>query len=320
MTKIQQILIIIMAMQLTGCAKTILFNSGHKSNCIGINLPKISNPIRIEGKAEYKRRVIPEEGKSGLGEIDDRSYPIRFAEVEVLSNNETTYCTSTNEFGEFVVEIPNAGSNHTVKVNSLSPKSANQIGNVFIQNNPLEDNHYAISKSISRSNSKPVHLIASADGAGVLGGAFNILDKVIQANLFLSVMTTDCGNECEPFDSSPPAYLYWEAGVDPLKNFLCNYKRCNPATDKELSFFDRDSSQIYILGGTNGDIRFSDTDHFDDAVIIHEYFHFVLTNTINLFSPGGEHESNTALDPRLALSEGLANGLASFSLREPKLC
>ena len=326
MTKMRQFLILLVATQLTGCSDTILFGSNHKSNCLGVNLPKITNPAKIEGKAEYEKRLMPEIGTSGpkrgngLGEIDENTYPIRFAEVEVLSGEKTIHCTTTDGSGNFVIEIPSDGVRHTVKINSISPKSSNQIGHIFVQNNPIEDDHYSISEAISSNNSDPVQLIANADGAGVLGGAFNILDNIIKTNIFLNEMTKDCRNDCKPFNSSPPAYLYWEAGINPLADLICKYKiGCQDEdTSRELSFFDQDTSQIFILGGTGGNIEASDTDHFDDSVIVHEYFHFVLTNTINLFSPGGDHNSSATLDPRLAFNEGMANVLSVLSLGDPK--
>lgn len=320
MTKMQQLfLLLIIATQLTGCTESILFGSNHKSNCLGATLPKITNPAKVTGQAEYEKRIIPKTTNAGgLGEIDDNTYPIRFAEVEVLSGNDTIYCTSTDGSGNFTIEVPTNRSNLTVKVNSISPKNSNKTGHIFVQNNPIEDEHYTLSSTVSSSNTTPIQLMAHADRLGIKGGAFNILDKIVQTNLFLNEMTQNCGDDCKPFDSAPPAYLYWEAGVNPLADIICKYKICKEQDKKkELSFFDRDTSQMFILGGTNGDINGSDTDHFDDSVIVHEYFHFILTHAVNLYSPGGDHDSTAILDPRLAFSEGMANALAVLTLGDP---
>src|SRR6185295_15313242 len=51
----------------------------------------------------------------------------------------------------------------------------------------------------------------------------------------------------------------------------------------------------------------SDTDHFDNSVIIHEYGHFLEDNMFNSDSPGGSHNGDKVIDPRLAWSEGWGN-------------
>ena len=65
--------------------------------------------------------------------------------------------------------------------------------------------------------------------------------------------------------------------------------------------------ELYLLGGENGDVDFSDTDHFDNSVIIHEYGHFIEDIFGAPNSPGGSHNGNSVIDPRLAWSEGWAD-------------
>lgn len=66
----------------------------------------------------------------------------------------------------------------------------------------------------------------------------------------------------------------------------------------------------YFRAGTNeafikGD-RTTDSDEFDDTVINHEYAHFLAARFSRDDSPGGDHDSNERLDPRLAWGEGWA--------------
>ncbi|MGE3757781.1 MAG: M36 family metallopeptidase, partial [Pseudobdellovibrionaceae bacterium] len=67
----------------------------------------------------------------------------------------------------------------------------------------------------------------------------------------------------------------------------------------------------YILGGIKGDTDSVDTDHFDNSVIIHEYGHFLENRLSETDSPGGSHNGNFVVDPRLAWGEGWANFFAS---------
>jgi hypothetical protein len=66
------------------------------------------------------------------------------------------------------------------------------------------------------------------------------------------------------------------------------------------------ASGMYIMGGVNGDTC-ADTDHFDNSVLVHEYGHFLEKDFGHSDSPGGSHNGNGIIDPRLAWSEGWAN-------------
>jgi hypothetical protein len=92
---------------------------------------------------------------------------------------------------------------------------------------------------------------------------------------------------------------YWTVGFNPNSYF--------GAPTSGLSFYLPDYSRLFILGGINGDTDASDTDHYDDSVIIHEYGHFLEDTVFQSDSPGGSHNGNRIIDPRLAWSEGWGN-------------
>ncbi len=71
------------------------------------------------------------------------------------------------------------------------------------------------------------------------------------------------------------------------------------------SFYDPVRGAINILGGAAGNPDGSDTDYFDDAVIAHEYGHFVEVNLVHTLSRAGEHGAGL-VEPPLAWSEGQA--------------
>ncbi len=307
---VHKVIIVAVAIQLFGCD---LFNyspfssSGHTSNCINADSMEISTPVTVNGLAVFKRRRHDGNHNTGLGAVDKTDYPIRFAEVEVSLNDTVVGCTTTDESGHFTIDIPNHKEEFVLKVNSISPRIANSFGHIFIQESPFNDKHYSISQKINPDElPQTVKLVAEADDQQVLGGAFNILDKIIETNLFLKEMTLDCDDECKTFSSTPDVHAYWIAGFAPSNYF---------GSTSEVSFFNNDNSQIYILGGSNGEIFSSDTDHFDDEIIVHEYAHFVLSDIIGIFSPGvHEHDIDVVKDPRHAFYEGFATFLAAAVL------
>jgi hypothetical protein len=93
---------------------------------------------------------------------------------------------------------------------------------------------------------------------------------------------------------------YWKQGFNPGSYV---------GVSSGLSYYLQGERELYILGGSNGNTKTADTDHFDDSVIIHEYGHFLEDVYGNSTSPGGSHNGNFIIDPRLAWSEGWANFL-----------
>jgi hypothetical protein len=74
---------------------------------------------------------------------------------------------------------------------------------------------------------------------------------------------------------------------------------------------------LYFLGGTSNNVCTADTDHFDNTIIVHEYGHFLEDKIAKSDSPGGSHDANSVIDPRLAWSEGWATFLAMTVLNNP---
>lgn len=76
------------------------------------------------------------------------------------------------------------------------------------------------------------------------------------------------------------------------------------------SFYSND--QIYILGQAN-----SDSDEYDEHVIIHEWGHYLEDNLARSDSVGGSHTLTSRLDFRVALSEGFANAFSGIVKSDP---
>lgn len=70
--------------------------------------------------------------------------------------------------------------------------------------------------------------------------------------------------------------------------------------------------QIYLLGAEN-----SDTDEYDQHVVLHEWVHYLEDVLARSDSIGGSHSGGDRLDMRVAFSEGLGNALAGVFLDDP---
>jgi hypothetical protein len=68
------------------------------------------------------------------------------------------------------------------------------------------------------------------------------------------------------------------------------------------TYFNYTNNTAFVLGDRN-----TDSDEFDDSVIVHEYGHLIAARFSRDDSPGASHGLGDMLDPRVAWSEGWAN-------------
>jgi len=251
-----------------------------------------ANGVTITGQAVYQYRDF------GNQAIDSTPNPIRQAEVQVYNNaGSLIQCARTLDDGHFSFVVPTATTADSVRVVSRISNSTSQIG-VF--NDPVNRQLHSIETTFTPSGNADVGVLTAqaATNTDMAGGAFNILDKVYSANQYIISATASCNSlysQCTPITSIPVCAVYWEKGVDP--GTYIN----NPG----LSYYLTGHSELYILGGDDGDVDNSDTDQFDDAIIVHEYGHFIVEKYSNQSSPLGSHDGNSIIDPRLAWSEGV---------------
>ena len=256
------------------------------------NISNYSDPIVVTGKAVYEYRT------NGNGAVATPN-PIRRAEVRVTdSSNQIVQCGETDAAGNFSLSLPNNNSIVTVTVTS---RADNNYIKAYVLNNPTQNTFHSVTSTLTLNGNKNLGTLTAPATGTIAGGAFHILDKILQANDFLRTATSNCQmtfTNCIPFTNNQSFNVFWSAGVDPATYF---------GLGSPLSFFVPEDNQLYILGGENGDVDNSDTDHFDTSVILHEYGH-VIENQFSISdSPGGGHNGDNILDPRLAWGEGWAN-------------
>ena len=311
--KISSLVILVFGVLFQGCGiqnLTPLSNSSgaglsagpEPANCV----PRapVTNPIAVTGHADYYYRPTNIAGLSSTQGLygDPVSAFIRYAEVAVYdSSGSVIQCGSTDSSGNFSVQIPKVNGSYSVGVLSRSP-----TGSAAVNASVLEDIYASAPYQITASFTVATASVSAAVGtlvayarvsesAKVVGGAFFIFDNILYANERIRTLIGDASFV------APKVQAYWKAGFNPYSYF--GYP------SSLASFYVNGDRKLYILGGNNGDVKNTDTDHFDAAVIVHEYSHFLEDVYGRSESPGGSHNGNGIIDPRLAWSEGWANYL-----------
>lgn len=258
--------------------------------------------ISVSGTAEYQRRRFdPGLASSGALSYVFDSYPIPCAEFNVYdSNNNLVQAGATNADGSYSFNLSSKTASYTMIVRS---RAANNCLKVSVLSDINTNLPYGVSKTISitGSNLTAQNLLASANEAVspmIEGGAFNILFQIYRANKFLRDKSV-----LSPSASADKVSVFWQAGFTPYAYY--GYPT------SPISFYEPGQSKLYICGGIQGNVDSSDTDHFDDSVILHEYGHFLEDRHSRSDSPGGSHNGDFIIDARLAWSEGWANFLQS---------
>ena len=258
--------------------------------------------VTISGGATYQARQVFTSGGGGLGGAGS-AMPIRYAEVKVINNTTgaTVQCAETDSSGNYSFIVPQSSTVYTVKI---SARARNSHAKVDVFDDPRYNNYYSIQGTFTATGGVTLSTINAGVTGSVLGGAFNILDQIVDANAYLTSTVGNCSGSlsgCANFSVSstlPKLNVYWKLGFNPNEYY---------SSSSPLSFYLPGYSRLFILGGSNGDVDSSDTDHFDNSVVLHEYGHFLEDAAFISDSPGGSHNGNKVIDPRLAWSEGWGN-------------
>lgn len=262
----------------------------------------VANPVTITGTAAFQwRNSFGNLIVGGLGAIEGTTKPIRHAEVRAKNSAGTVVqCGETDASGAFTLDIPKDTGTYTIEVNS---RALNDYAKVSVLNKPEFNQFYSITTTVASSASTSVGTMTApaSTSANVIAGAFNILDQIVAANAYLKskVGTGLCSSKgCTELNVAPKVSAYWVSGFNPGSYV---------SVSSGLSFYLPGYSRLFILGGINGNTTESDTDHFDNSIILHEFGHFLEDQVFLSDSPGGSHDGQSIIDPRLAWSEGWGN-------------
>ncbi len=249
-----------------------------------------------------------------IGATNPSARPIRFAEIAVKdATGIIVQCAETRADGSFSFELQEDSGNYTVE---LRARSKNLRSQAYILNNPTENAQHFLVATIGSRATDASMLFRARVHDRLLGGAFNILDQLLNAQDYLRAQTAACDVPtapsyfpgCVPLMSAPMVTVYWSPGVSPAVYV---------GTTGSISFYINTKREMYLQGGENGNVTSSDMDHFDNSVIIHEYAHFLEDVYGRPDSPGGSHNGDSIIDPRLAWGEGWANFFQAAVTGEP---
>jgi hypothetical protein len=236
-----------------------------------------------EGLATYGKRVVTAAGITG----EIVATPIRSARVEVVSceTGATLASGATDGDGRFRISFFNPGQ---VGVYARVISSSTRYP-VSVRRSAAEPALYALASLDANDAGDGETLILTgletveSDPSGV----FNILEQGIRG-----------AETVEALDGSAPSLplvWYWYPG--------------NP----NGTGYTPSNRAITVLGSDD------DPDEFDDAVLLHEYGHYVLDVYSRDDSPGGPHFlGDSSLDLRLAWSEGWATFFSSVVRNDPR--
>lgn len=289
--------------------------------------------VAVSGTAKFLRRGLNLQINSSTvtsattGAVISTSLPIKYAEIRVLSGSSIIQCGTTNALGELraldgssPLFLPNEAGNFTIEVLARANYTFPSVGkptsstlSVAVKEDIYSNAVHKISGTyISNGfggNNSTLNLVAQASevaSSKIEGGAFNIYNDWVTAFEYLT-STSNTGSQ-DVSCLNQRLDMFWKAGFNP-------YEYVEASTDTTLSFYLRDDYELFICGGQNGDVTMADTDHWDDAVILHEMGHHIENVCGRADSPGGAHYAQYRVDPRLAWSEGFGNFMGAHIIK-----
>jgi hypothetical protein len=241
---------------------------------------------RICGTFTYQKR-LQNYGNEALSNTCTPPFPVQFAEVDLVVNGAAQQKTYTDQDGNF--SFSSVGTS-TYTVSLISKTLATDTTHrVDVRDNLGSNQNYRVDFSSVRAGTRINYTVPILHANGThLAGAFNILSVLSNAE---DQVLTRFGSV-----TGKDLIVYWEAGNDAATSEFAT----PTSTDQPQS------GVMYILGGVAGQLSSTDTDEFDDSVILHEFGHFLDYVFSSYDTPGGGH-SYYATDPRLAWGEGQAD-------------
>jgi hypothetical protein len=211
--------------------------------------------------------------------------------VEAVGEGERVLAsTETDDRGEFRLEVPAAAS---VRVRVLS-RTAYLGNDIRVVSDPGTERPYEVSTETFRVAGDERIALRAGIGGVEPAGAFNILTQFVR---YLPYVQRGFNRPL------PSLYAFWRRGNNrtlpqgTITAFLLDYHR-HPQ-----------SYSLQIQGGEPGREDMSDSDQFDDPVILHEFTHFIVHTMAGHYTIGGIHQDGELHFPGQALDEGAATAM-----------
>ncbi|NNF67888.1 MAG: hypothetical protein HKM98_10305, partial [Gammaproteobacteria bacterium] len=264
--------------------------------------------ITISGKVTFEH-VPHNTATNGLNYAAATFDPARNVNIEILAAGTETVLANaeTDNFGDYAAQVP-INTNIFVRARAEMIRAGAPGWNVRVVDNTQSDALYVLeSGSFNTGTADATQDLAAGSGwggasyTGIRAAApFAALDAINDAmNEVLSV---------DPTAQMPDLLVKWSPDN-------------NTATGDESmgeignTFFRRNldgSREILLLGAED-----SDTDEYDQHVVIHEWGHYFEDAFSRADTVGGAHSPGDRLDPRVAFSEGWGYAYAGITTGDP---
>ena len=290
------------------------------TDTVNVSVSEAAIAVSISGKVQYEF-VPPNFNCTGLNFLLTETRPIRAATVQLIDD------ATGNEI-DSIVAAPNGDYSFNnvavnldvrIRVRAELKRSGAPSWDVEVRDN------VDISQNPPPLGSRPLYVVDSAafntggaditrdliattgwNGASYTGpraaAPFAILDAIYAAMEL--IVTVDPVAKIEPLDA------FWSVNNKKVPD--------NPDFDTgELTsaFYRSDLAALFLFGDEG-----TETDEFDDHLVLHEWTHHFDDTNSRSDSIGGSHFLGESLDLRLAFGEGFAHALAAIVLDEPQYC
>jgi len=272
--------------------------------CNGNQPVKKGEGAKIIGTVTYDRVPVSIDsmGTSRLDYNNIRKETGKHLLIKALDeNSQVLATTTTDENGHYTVYIP---KNIPIKIRVYARMFQENKWDVLVVDNTNLKSMYVIEGGLHDSGSgtsqRDLHASSGWDGQrysstreaapfAILDSINTIMQKVVDAN---------------PNIVFPQLTVNWSVN------------NVSVGGDTNLGQIGTSSytgdNNLWILGDAN-----SDTDEYDDHIIIHEWSHFFEDKFSRSDSIGGQHSSGDALDVRVAFGEGFANAMSAIATDNP---
>ena len=264
--------------------------------------------VTISGTISYDH-IPHNDSNIGLNYSAITQNPVRGAVVELVSASGSVLATTdTSATGTYsFTREPNTEVLIRVKAQLLQTGSPSW--DFKVTDNTNNNALYVLDGSLTSSGSSNSTRNLNADSGW--GGSsytsvrsaapFAILDAIYD-----SVQMT---LSAAPNVALPPSELRWSVNNRSVGGTSAAERAMGEIGSTSYVFGE---GNIYITGSEN-----SDTDEYDEHVIIHEWGHYFENRLARADTIGGPHSGGDRLDLRVAFSEGWANALSAIVTRDP---
>jgi len=272
--------------------------------CAGNTPVKEGEGSKIMGTVTYDRVPVAVDnmGTAKLDYINTRKETGKYLLVKALDeNNQVLAQTTTDVNGEYTLYVP---KNIPIKIRVYARMFKDGVWDLSVVDNTNMKAMYVIEGALYDSGDgtsiRDLHAASGWDGESYSAprdaAPFAILDSI---NTIMQKMVM-----ANPDIKFPHLVINWSVNNVPVGG------------DTNLGQIGTSSytgdNNLWILGDAN-----SDTDEYDDHIIIHEWAHFFEDKFSRSDSIGGQHSAGDALDIRVAFGEGFGNAMSAIATDDP---